>query len=429
MVTHPRFSAVWRLSCCAGTDVPLPGTLHRRTSAPRLAFSALGWLVALACLPQPVRGTEHLVNAVFDAWEANAAAVETLHVVFQAEDVRPAGLLPAHLGRFPNQHLFPSTADLPEGDIVLRTQIDYSFARGGRERLRRWGDCPTSQKGIVPYDVTYVRRGSEVRDLSSGSAVGPLPYDTFGIRERSYLIEAHLLPLHLLLNVAAGDRPYLERDGVSVLADFHREINGVPCMALQRHVQEDTLTVWCDERPPYRIHRVEMTSTRRLGHDMRFVYAEQEPSSGFVVPWLIEVAAFSPSRQLQSLCRLTTIKAEVNPMFSDDVFELEPPVGALVTDFRPTPVEFKVRMPDGRDRPLARHEHANGAFLRTSAAIPGSKVFGQFPVQEPTPPAEEGAWKGRPGGWSGFLLIVLNVLAGITLLAYCVWSRRQIQRS
>jgi|GEM_PF-2827999 len=392
--------------------VPLNVRARRTFSFLSQLLLCAGWLAG--CAATVVADDD--VQAICRQWARAAAAIETARIRLSGTEVHSAVSPPDKQGQ-------PQVST----DVELPVEIDYLFARDGREKFRRSGKMP-NPKGIAAYDYTEAQRGAAVRSLFAGSndPEGLFQYDDYQIFERPAgrgVSDFTLFALQILLQHPTLPVAYRFEEGAfHSLPDARIELGGQACRGMERITHEEhaeRTVVWYEEAPPHRIRRVTRESNRRDNYEYEFEYSKGSGNADpEEVAWPLSVVATmrDPSGNVMAIGRCAVQSVETNPPLDNSQFDLPIPVGALVSDLTKTPPAYAIRLADGTLRSLTRAEQNPESVLRLSAAVVGSRAEGQTPR---APVASTRSWY--------VLLIVLNAVVVAACIAWFVSRGRRLK--
>lgn len=350
------------------------------------------------------------VKTMIREWETAANSVRSLHIQLQGVNAQRAFEL---AGKVPG----PGDQQM----IEMPREMEYWLhADDNQERYHKNYIGPSSN-GLIPLEFTVVNTKREQRELDPGG-VGLNPYDELKINAPAGVRDYEINALRILLNRTDSGQPYFSQNKFALLKETIEEINGIRHRALECP-GERGIRIWFQAAAPFHISRIELglRDRNRFGHtEYRYEYQDPHPQEDvpdFPILKAVEISGYDPSGELRQHLRSTVTEWNVNPQLSDELFQIEPDTGAIITDYTTTPETSYIRLADGTHRRLARHELRRSEFLQLSAEVKRSPMNAEEPAVK-----EKILTAVKPSYWIHIVGIILMV--SLLLCVFLFWRHR-----
>ncbi|QDT88423.1 hypothetical protein Pan161_00390 [Gimesia algae] len=350
------------------------------------------------------------VKTIIREWQAAANSVRSLHIQMKGVDAQRAVELDGGVSVAGDQQM-----------IEMPREIEYwLYAEDNRERYHKIYIGPSSD-GLIPLEFTVVNTKREQRELNPGG-VGLNPYDELKINSPAGVQDYEINALRILLNRTDSGQPYFSQNKFVLLKETAEVINGIRLRALECP-GERGIRIWFQAAAPFYISRIELglSDRKRFGH-AEYRYEYQDPRHHQDVPEFpilkaVEINGYDPVGNLRQHLRSTVTEWNLNPVIDDRQFQLEPGTGAIITDYTTTPETSFIRLADGTNRQLERHELRRDAFLKLSAEVQRSPMKPEVPVVKEIIPTAV-----KPSYWKHIVGIIL--MMSLSLCMFLFWRRR-----
>jgi len=207
------------------------------------------------------------------------------------------------------------------------------------------------------------------------------------------------------------------------LSSQTREIDGHSCVVLEQKNEgsiASTIALWVNPAKDYAIERYQLYVGDKVQMQVDISY-EFKPGSG----WLLShwsSSRFGPDESLVTYSKTTVTQQEVNPQFEAHEFDIEFPVGTVVSDSRPihksktgrTGTLDYVVLENGKTRPITwedRHTSYEELIANATGGATQTKNVARHESRN----------------WMGIVSIAVVVVAAILILVVA-WLRRGTTR-